>query len=122
VTWNEKSGASVFEAENIFLGPSVAQFTPDDFFDVRGIRAQTLQDLLLVFQAQLGSTIEAREALVRRIVDLEIAVLELGRQPVVGSYAETEPPKVAPTPKGKPVRARRRATDRMDVDDRARAS
>ena len=54
MTWNKKCGALIFEAENIFLGPSVAQFTPDDFFDVRGIRAQTLQDLLLVFQAQLG--------------------------------------------------------------------
>ena len=54
MTWNEKSGASVFEAENIFLGPSVAQFATDDFFDVRGIGAQTLQDLLLVFQTHFG--------------------------------------------------------------------
>ena len=54
MTWNKKSGASVLEAENIFLGPSVAQFAPDDFFDVRWIRAQTLQDLLLVFQSHLG--------------------------------------------------------------------
>ena len=41
---------SVFETKNIFLGPSVTQFTADNFFDVGGIRTQALQDLLLVFQ------------------------------------------------------------------------
>jgi hypothetical protein len=90
--------------------------------DELAVEALSCGEAATRLEAQLGSTIEAREALVRRIVDLEIAVLELGRQPVVGSYAETEPPKLAPTPKGKPVRARRRSTDLTNADERARAS
>jgi hypothetical protein len=92
--------------------------------DELAVEAISCAEAAARLEASIGSSVEAREALVRRIVDLEIAVLELGRAPVVGSFAPTEPP-FAPAPDlvtGRPKVAstkRRRATDTTDAARRA---
>ena len=60
--------------------------------DELAVEALSCSEATARLEGQIGSPVEAREALVRRIVDLEIALLELGRVPVVGSLSETEPP------------------------------
>ncbi len=90
--------------------------------DELSVEALSCAEAAARLEAAIGSTVEAREALVRRIVDLEIAVLELGRQPVVASLAVTEPP-FAPTPPRGPAKAvRSRRTKRETTDGTRRAS
>jgi hypothetical protein len=72
--------------------------------DALAVESLSCAEFAARLEASFGSAIEAREALVRRIVDLEIAVLELGREPVVASLAITEPPVAPPRPRG-PVRS-----------------
>jgi hypothetical protein len=89
--------------------------------DELSVEALSCAEAAARLEAAIGSTVEAREALVRRIVDLEIAVLELGRQPVVGSLALTEPPFATPKPRGpvKSSRARRAKDESTDGTRRA---
>lgn len=89
--------------------------------DELAVEALSCAEAAARLEASIGSTVEAREALVRRIVDLEIAVLELGRQPVVGSLALTEPPFAPPKPRGpaKATRARRSKAETTDGPRRA---
>jgi hypothetical protein len=70
--------------------------------DELAVEALSCAEATARLEAAIGSSVDAREALVRRIVDLEIAVLELGRTPVIGSLAPTEPP-FAPMPPTPPV-------------------
>ena len=91
--------------------------------DDLAVEALSCAEAATRLECQLGSSIEARESLVRRIVDLEIAVLDLGRQPVVGSTTETQPPHVAAPKKRSSTRGRRRHDDAYPkVRDAARAS
>ena len=83
--------------------------------DELAVEALSCAEAATRLETSIGSSIEAREALVRRIVDLEIALLELGRQPVVGSLALTEPPFGNPKPHAprktsKPRRSKGEAT------------
>jgi hypothetical protein len=97
---------------------------PSPSRDELAVEALSCAEAATRLEATIGSSVASREALVRRIVDLEIAVLELGRTPVVGSFAPTKPP-FAPEPPVSTARPkvasakRRRAAPSTDATRRA---
>ena len=91
--------------------------------DALAVDALSCAEAAARLEATIGSRVEARAALVRRIVDLESAVLELGRAPAVGGTAPTEPP-FAPAPLEAPrpkviAAKRRRTSSSSDASRRA---
>ena len=79
--------------------------------DELAVEALSCAEAAVRLEAAIGSSVESREALVRRIVELEIAVLELGCTPVTGSLSPTEPPRVS-DPSAPVVRPRVASTKR----------
>jgi hypothetical protein len=86
--------------------------------DELAVEALSCAEAAARLEAAIGVSVDAREALVRRIVDLEIAVLELGRTPIVGNLAPTAPPHAVPDTDARAPKRRRKAasTDARRLD------